>query len=74
MKYTNSAKKAMSLANKCSTRLSHRYIGTEHLLYGLLKEQKGVAAMVLQDLGVDDEKLLELIEQLIAPDQEVIVL
>lgn len=74
MKYTNSAKKALSLANKCSTRLSHRYIGTEHLLYGLLKEQKGVAAMVLQDLGVDDVKLLELIEQLIAPDQEIIVL
>ena len=74
MKYTDSAKKALSLANKCSTRLSHRYIGTEHILYGLLKENNGVASMVLQDLGVDDDKLLELIEQLIAPDQEVVVL
>ena len=74
MKYTNSAKKALSLANKCSTRLGHRYIGTEHLLYGLMKELNGVAAMVLQDLGVDDGKLLELIEQLIAPDQEIVVL
>ena len=73
MKYTNSAKKALSLANKCSARFNHRYIGTEHLLYGLLREKNGVGAMVLRELGVDDEKLLELIEQLIAPDQEITV-
>ena len=60
VKYTDNAKKAMSLANRCSSRLNHRYIGTEHLLYGLLREKNGVAAIVLQDLGVDDHKLLEI--------------
>ena len=74
MKYTKNAKNAMNLANRCSLKLNHRYIGTEHLLYGLLKEKNGVAAIVLHELGVDDQKLLELIEQLIAPDSDIVVM
>lgn len=73
MKYTKNAQNALNLANRCSLKLNHRYVGTEHFLYGLLREKNGVAAIVLHELGVDDQKLLELIEQLIAPDSDVMV-
>lgn len=47
--------------------MHHNYVGTEHLLVGLLKEGTGVAACVLMDAGIEEERLLELIEDLIAP-------
>ncbi|MCI8876736.1 MAG: ATP-dependent Clp protease ATP-binding subunit [Lachnospiraceae bacterium] len=65
--YTNKAKKALRLAEKASKSLQHNYVGTEHILLGLLKEGTGVAARVLVDNRVDPEQLLDLIENLIAP-------
>ena len=53
--------------------MHHSYIGTEHLLIGLLGEGSGAAAKVLSSAGVDEERILELIENLIAPSGNVIV-
>ncbi len=54
--------------------MHHSYIGTEHILLGLLKEGTGVASQVLADNGVEYDKVLELIEELIAPGNAVAVL
>ena len=69
--YTQKAKKALDLAAKTSKVMHHNYIGTEHLLVGLIKEQTGVAAKVLLDAGVEEEKLVNLIKDLIAPSAAV---
>ena len=72
--YTKKAKKAMDLAAKTSKVMHHNYIGTEHILVGLLREQPCVAAKVLLDAGVKEEKLTELIRDLIAPSSSVAVM
>ena len=55
-KFTNRAKKAIEIANEAAIELGHNYIGTEHLLLGLIREGEGVAAKVLENLGVDLNK------------------
>lgn len=72
--YTAKAKKALDLAKKTSKVMHHNYIGTEHLLIGLLKEGSGVAAKVLSDAGVKEDKLAELIKELIAPSSAVMIM
>lgn len=72
--YTAKAKKAIDIAARMSKSLNHNYIGTEHILIGLLKEGTGVAAQVLNDNGVELEKVLELIQELIAPVSQTIVM
>ena len=72
--YTAKAKKAVDFAAKMSKSMKHNYIGTEHLLLGLLKEETGVAAQVLQENGVGLEKVMELIEELIAPEQPILTM
>ena len=72
--YTVKAKKAIDIATRISKSLHHSYIGTEHILLGLLKEGTGVASQVLADNGVEYDKVLELIEELIAPGNVVAVL
>lgn len=72
--YTKQAKKVMELTTRAAKGMHHNYIGTEHLLVGLLKEATGVAACVLMEAGVEESKLIELIEELIAPSSDVIVL
>ncbi len=57
----------MELAGKLSKKLQHNYIGTEHILAGLIQEKSGVAAQVLIENQVEEQKLLEMIEELIAP-------
>lgn len=74
MEYTDKAKKALELARRASRLLHNNYIGTEHILVGLLKEKSGVAASVLMENDVDEESLLDLIEELIAPDRQVLLL
>lgn len=66
-KYTDQAQKALVLAEKTAKHCHHSYIGTEHLLLGLLMEPEGTAGILLADFGVDQEKLLALIDRLIAP-------
>lgn len=72
--YTVKAKKAIDIAARMSKSMHHNYIGTEHILLGLLKEGTGTAALVLNDNGVKLEKVMELIEELIAPTNQVAVL
>ncbi len=69
-KFTENAKNAINLAREVAYRLSHNYIGTEHLLIGLM-EVEGVASKILEENGVSVEKVLELVNQLIAPNNGV---
>ncbi|MBQ3408391.1 MAG: ATP-dependent Clp protease ATP-binding subunit [Clostridia bacterium] len=64
-KFTNRAERAINIANEIAAELGHSYIGTEHLLYGLIDEGSGIASKVLQDQGVTAEKVLEAIDELI---------
>lgn len=67
--YTNQAKTAVKYAEKTARRYKHSYIGTEHLLAGLLHEEEGTAGMVLRDMGISEERLMEMIQKLIAPEE-----
>ena len=67
--YTNQAKTAVKYAEKTACRYKHSYIGTEHLLAGLLHEEEGTAGMVLRDMGISVERLMEMIRKLIAPEE-----
>ena len=70
-RYTPQAKEALSLAVEMAESLNHGYVGTEHLLIGLLQEGTGVAAKVLDENGVEEAKVVELVSQLITPDNSV---
>ena len=64
-KFTNSASEALQIANELAARLGHSYIGTEHILYGLVEEQTGVASRVLEKQGLDCNNVLREIEELV---------
>lgn len=72
--YTDKAKKAISYANRLSKSMQCNYVGTEHILAGLLREGSGVAAEVLAANNIELDKLLELINELVAPGDEVAVM
>ncbi len=73
MKVTENAKRALDIANRLSKSMHFNYVGTEHILAGLLKEGTGVAYEVLSVNGVDLSKLLQLIEELISIDGNTLV-
>lgn len=62
-RFTQKAQKVLMLAQEEARRLSHPYVGTEHILLGLIREGEGVAAKALAGLGVDAEKVRELVEK-----------
>lgn len=62
-RFTDRARKVMALARKEAQRFNHDFIGTEHILLGLVQEGSGVAANVLKNLGVDGNKIRAEIEQ-----------
>jgi ATP-dependent Clp protease ATP-binding subunit ClpC len=64
---TDRARRVLMLAQEEAKRLHHNYIGTEHLLLGLVQEQGGVAARVLRDLGVNPYRVRRIIEQTVGP-------
>ena len=64
-KFTDRARKVMQLANEEAQRYNHQYIGTEHILLGLVKECTGVAANVLRNLNVDPNRIRREVERLI---------
>lgn len=72
--YTPRVKKVLALANKEAKSLNHSYVGTEHLLLGLLREGEGIAARVLQRLDIDIQstrnEILSEIDPNFAPDEE----
>ncbi len=70
-KFTNSAEIALEIANEIAAKLGHNYIGTEHLLYGLVEEANGVASKVLANQGVTSAEVLKEIENLIGINEEV---
>ena len=66
--YTDKAKIALVYAEKASKNMKSSYVGTEHILLGLLKENTGVAAQVLRNNKVEEERIAELINESINPD------
>jgi ATP-dependent Clp protease ATP-binding subunit ClpC len=64
-RFTDRARKVMALANQEAQRLNHEYIGTEHILFGLVKEGSGVGANVLKNLDIDLRKVRTEIEKLV---------
>ena len=64
--YTEQAERAIKLAKQFASESHHSYIGTEHLLVGLVREWEGTAGKILEEYGVTDQKLIELIRELIA--------
>ena len=70
-RFTAKAREAINLAADAATTLGHHYVGTEHLLIGLLHEGTGVAAKVLEESGIEDEKVMELVSQLISTNTMV---
>ncbi|MHC2994253.1 MAG: ATP-dependent Clp protease ATP-binding subunit [Candidatus Atribacteria bacterium] len=64
-RYTEKAKRAIMLAQEEAINFNHDYIGTEHILIGLAKEEEGVASQVLKELGVNVDKVVEKVEQLV---------
>lgn len=71
--FTDKAKTALSYAAKCAKSLKQGYIGTEHILAGLLMEETGVASRVLKDNGVEIEPVMDMIHDLIAFEKGVSV-
>ena len=72
--YTDKAKKAMNYANRLSKSMNCNYVGSEHILAGLLKEGTGVAAEVLTANNIEFNNLLQLIQDLVSAGEEIEVL
>ena len=72
--YTSKAKKAIDLAVRISKKMNYSYVGTEHILAGLIKEGTGVAAEVLTACNVEYDKLISMIEDLISPGDNIEVM
>ena len=64
-KFTNSAQVALEIATNLAIKLGHDYVGTEHILYGLVEEPNGVAGRLLEKQGITIESILEQIEVLV---------
>ena len=68
MMFTDRARHVMDLAELEARRLDHSYIGTEHLLLGLIRDEEGVAAKALESLGVSLEAARQKVEELLLGD------
>ncbi len=69
-RFTQQAQHAIHNAERAARKLNHPYVGTEHLLLGLRQEYASVAGQVLAGNGVDEEKLLKLMDELVAPNEK----
>ncbi len=72
-KFTERARRVLSLAQEEAQRFQHNYIGTEHLLLGLLREREGVAAKILSNLGVELDKAREAVEAIISRGDRIVL-
>ena len=70
-RFTDKAQAAIGKARAAAASLQHGYVGTEHLLIGLLQEKESVASMCLEANGVEEEKLISLVSQLITPASSI---
>jgi len=73
-RFTDRARKVMALANQEAQRFNHEYIGTEHILLGLVKEGSGVGANVLKNLGVDLRKVRLEVEKLVKSGPDMVTM
>lgn len=69
-RFTEKAEKAIAYSQESAMQLGHNYVGTEHLLLGLVREGSGVAARVLLNQGISEDKVLKEIEELIGKGEE----
>src|SRR5690349_4735867 len=72
-KFTERARKVLTLANEEAQRFNHNYIGTEHILLGLVREQEGVAARVLSNLGIELPKVRSAVEFIIGRGDRIVM-
>src|SRR5438093_11219042 len=73
-RFTDRARKVMQLANQEAQRFNHEYIGTEHILLGLVKEGSGVAANVLKNLDIDLRKIRLEVEKVLQAGPDIVAL
>lgn len=73
-RFTDRARKVMQLANQAAQSLNHEYIGTEHILIGLLKEGTGVAANVLRNLNLDSVQIRAAVESIVQPGPDCLAI
>ncbi|MBL6831371.1 MAG: ATP-dependent Clp protease ATP-binding subunit [Pirellulales bacterium] len=73
-RFTDRARKVMQLANQEAQRFNHEYIGTEHVLLGLIKEGSGVAANVLKNLDIDLRKIRMEVEKLVQSGPDMVTM
>ena len=69
-RFTEKAERAITYSQESAMQLGHNYVGTEHLLLGLVREGSGVAARVLLNQGIAEDKVLKEIEELIGKGEE----
>ena len=72
-RFTERAKKVLTLAQEEAERSHHSYIGTEHLLLGLLREHEGLAAQVLANMGVDIDTVRDVIRSVLGRNERIII-
>lgn len=63
-RFTNQAERALELATEAAREFQHGYVGTEHILLGLIREGNGIAAKVLEQEGITDEQVTMMIQKL----------
>jgi ATP-dependent Clp protease ATP-binding subunit ClpC len=73
-RFTDPARNVMRLANQEAKRLNHQYIGTEHILLGLLKDGSGVAASVLINCDVTSGKVRLQVEDIVEPGPDIVIM
>ncbi len=73
-RFTDRARKVMALANQEAQRFNHEYIGTEHILLGLVKEGSGVGATVLKNLDIDLRKVRLEVEKLVKSGPDMVTM
>src|SRR6186997_2501870 len=73
-RFTDRARKVMQLANQEAQRFNHEYVGTEHVLLGLVKEGSGVAANVLKNLDVDLRKIRNEVEKIVQAGPDMVTM
>src|SRR6202140_4143411 len=71
-RFTDRARKVMQLANQEAQRFNHEYIGTEHILLGLVKEGSGVAANILKNLEISLPVIRQEVEKIVQPAPEAV--
>src|SRR6516165_6108462 len=73
-RFTDRARKVMALANQEAQRFNHEYIGTEHILLGLVKEGSGVAANILRNLDIDLRMVRNEVEKLVQAGPDMVTM